>query len=359
LLEVSRSKTVRLQTTIPTVSVVIPAYNAMRYLPLTLHSVLAQTYQDFEVIIVNDGSKDGIEAWYSQLSDSVKSKVKLISQPNRGTCAARNCGIASTQSPYIAFLDSDDIWLPTKLARQVEMLNANPDAGLVYSWSAAIDADGAPVGRIYAGRVAMKPTVQEVWAGMLVKNEISTPSAVLMRRSCLNAVGDFDPVLGAYVEDKDLWLRVARDYRIQLMPEVLLHKRRHAANTSKQWAAMEHAAYQVIEKALKTPPEGISEGAVQQLRQRSYAFLYRQLAWKPLQTEEVKIGVSLRYLLNAWRHLPILVCSKESLKLMSVMVALMLMGTQRYRWSLRRLSRVRSCISNYKKIGLVNTSARC
>lgn len=352
MLEVSQKETVGLETAVPTVAVVIPAYNSMRYLPLTLRSVLAQTYQDFEVIIVNDGSADGIESWYDQLSDTVKAKVKLFSQPNSGTCAARNKGIAQTQSPYIAFLDSDDIWLPNKLARQVAVLQKNPAVSLTYSWSAAIDAQGEPVGHIYAGRTAMKPSVKDVWAGMLIKNEISTPSAVLVKRSCLIAVGGFDTALCSYVEDKDLWLRIAIAHRIKLMPEVLIHKRRHPDNTSKQWMAMEQASYQVIEKALSAPPDGISAAELNRLRQKSYGSLNRHMAWKPLQTEEVSIGVSLRYLLKAWRYQPGLILSKESLKLLSVMLALTLMGKKRYRKGMQRLAKLRSWISQYKTLRL-------
>ena len=98
------------------VSVIIPAYNAMNYLPQTLKSVLQQTFTDFEILIINDGSSDDIVEWSSQISDS---RVKLISQINQGVSAARNTGIRNAQGEYIAFIDADDLWEPTKLEKQV------------------------------------------------------------------------------------------------------------------------------------------------------------------------------------------------------------------------------------------------
>lgn len=101
----------------PKVSVVIPAYNAMSYLPETVASVLNQTFEDYEVIVVNDGSKDDIKIWIAQLADT---RIKLISQENQGLSGARNTGIAHAQGEYVAFLDADDLWAPTKLEKQVQ-----------------------------------------------------------------------------------------------------------------------------------------------------------------------------------------------------------------------------------------------
>lgn len=329
----------------PQVSVVIPAHNAMAYLPETLASVLNQTYQNFEVLIVDDGSEDDLQGWYAQLSEPVKSKVRLLSQANKGTCRARNAGIAATHNPYVAFLDADDIWLPQKLERQVALLSSSPDVSLVYCWSATIDSVGAHLGRMYAGRLQ-----RNVWAGLLVKNVISTPSAVLVRRSCLEAVGGFDTDLFAYIEDKDLWLRIARSHQIATMPEVLMHKRRHPFSMSNHWAAMEKASYQVIDKALRSPPSALSDRTLQVLRRKSYAEVNRQMAWKPLQTESINIRVSFRYLKKAWRYRPLFVLSKESFKLLFVMVTISLVGPRRYLQGLRRIGKLRQFISQYKRL---------
>src|SRR4028119_2409178 len=123
----------------PKVSVIIPAYNAMAYLPETLESVLNQTFTDFEVLIINDGSSDGIVEWASEIKDS---RVKLISQENQGLSGARNTGIWSSQGEYLAFLDADDIWEPTKLEKQVQCLEEDNNIGLVSSWVSSINESG-------------------------------------------------------------------------------------------------------------------------------------------------------------------------------------------------------------------------
>ena len=103
----------------PKVSVIIPTYNAMTYLPETVESVLRQTYSNFELLIIDDGSSDQTVQWVSQLVDS---RVRLISQENQGASVARNTGIAHAQGEYVAFLDADDLWEPTKLEQQVRCL---------------------------------------------------------------------------------------------------------------------------------------------------------------------------------------------------------------------------------------------
>jgi glycosyltransferase involved in cell wall biosynthesis len=123
----------------PQVSVIIPAYNAMAFLPETLESVLNQTFTDFEVLIINDGSPDDIVEWASEIKDS---RVKLISQENQGISGARNTGMWSSQGEYLAFLDADDIWEAKKLEKQVEYLEKHPDVGLVSSWISNVDRNG-------------------------------------------------------------------------------------------------------------------------------------------------------------------------------------------------------------------------
>ena len=131
----------------PTVSTIISAYNSMEFLPETLNSVFEQTYKDFEVIVVNDGSSDNIEQWAATISDP---RFKLISQENRGVSEARNRGITESVGEFIAFLDSDDIWMPTKLEKQVNSFKENSEAALVYTWTAIIDEQSKLIGKVYS-----------------------------------------------------------------------------------------------------------------------------------------------------------------------------------------------------------------
>jgi len=343
--------------TAPLVSVVIPAYNAMSYLPEAVRSVLNQTYQNFEVVIINDGSQDDIKAWYRSLKCEVKRQVRLFSQPNQGISSARNAGIAQSNAPYVAFLDADDIWFPHKLARQVAYLEANPAVSLTYSWATAVDGQGKLLGHVHGTEICPRKLHNKMWSQLVVSNVISTPSTVLVRRDCLEAVGVFDVGLSSYVEDKDLWLRIARRHTMRVMPEVLIHKRRHATNTSKQWKAMEQASYRVLDKAFASPPEGISPRQLTRLKRNSYGETNLKLAWKPLQTDEVDMKISLGYFLKALSHCPTLIVSRESLKLVCVIAAITLLGPQRYRLSLQKLSGLRYWFSRRKMVGVVDVSS--
>ncbi|MGB7248528.1 MAG: glycosyltransferase family A protein [Phormidesmis sp.] len=334
------------------VAVIIPAYNSMRYLPEALSSVLAQSYQDFEVIIVDDGSQDEIKDWYAQLSDAVRQQVTLFSQPNQGVAYARNTGIAQTSSPYVAFLDSDDIWLPHKLAQQVQYLEANPTVSLVCSGAAVVDPQGQLMGRIYPGQLDPQP-----WAQLVVSNVIPTPSVVLARRECLEAVGGFDLDLISYVEDKDLWIRIARSHKMASLPGIMIHKRRHATNLSKKWKSMELASYQVLEKAFANPPEEITQNQLQRLKRKSYAKTNLGLAWKPVQTDAVDVKAAISYLLKVLSYQPTLIVTKEVLKLGCVILLLSLLGADRYRWLLTQAAGMRYRFSERERTVAISARA--
>ncbi|MEL6137673.1 MAG: glycosyltransferase family A protein, partial [Cyanobacteria bacterium J06628_6] len=212
---------------LPTVSVVIPAYNAMAYLPEALSSVLCQTFKNYEVIIVNDGSIDQIVEWAAALTDV---RIRLLSQENRGLAGARNTGIRESRGRYLAFLDADDCWHPTKLARQVELLEQRPEVGVVYTWMKLINSDGVPTGRTVKNR-----TEGRIWSQLILRNCVGSGSTPMVRRECFHRVGDFDENLGSYMEDRDMWLRIAPVYDFSVVKEILVDYRQHPASASKNW----------------------------------------------------------------------------------------------------------------------------
>ncbi|MFO1060552.1 MAG: glycosyltransferase family A protein [Dongiaceae bacterium] len=197
----------------PLVSVVIPTYNRAATLARAVESVLAQTYPSFELLIVDDASTDDTAA---RIAPYLGGRVALHRRPrNGGATAARNAGIALARGAYVAFLDSDDEWLPEKLARQVALFEAGPpDLGLVYAglWQLV---DGRPP-------VAVPPRQRgRVYDALRWRNRIGTASGVMVRRAVLQRVGGFDERLPA-CEDWDLWLRIARDHRVDAVAEPLL-----------------------------------------------------------------------------------------------------------------------------------------
>ncbi|GAA6621809.1 glycosyltransferase family 2 protein [Scytonema sp. NUACC26] len=264
----------------PKVTVVIPAYNAMAFLPETLDSVLNQTFTDFEVLIVNDGSTDKIVEWASQVTDP---RVKLITQENQRVSVARNTGINNSQGEYIAFLDADDLWEPTKLEKQVRCLDENPEVGMVYTWTLLVDKDNNSIGRVYASDVEGK-----AWAEILEKDMISSGSSTMVRRSCFDTVGLFDRTL-AYAPDLDMWVRIAFHYPIAVVKEPLLRYRQLPNSFSRNNQKMVQDLRQVIEKTFQLVPLDLLY-----LRNRCYANIFLGLAWLAVDEGDYKKAANLR-----------------------------------------------------------------
>jgi glycosyltransferase involved in cell wall biosynthesis len=197
----------------PKVTVVIPVFNRAQVVQRAIASVLAQTYQDFEIIVVDDGSTDSSAASVAALNDR---RITLIRhERNRGGSAARNTGIRAGSAPFVAFLDSDDEWLPTKLERQLEVFERSSERlGLVYTGAERIFPDGSVSRYIPQRRV-------DLAGALLIVNVVGETSLGMVRRSALGAVGGFDESLPS-CQDMDLWLRVCERFDADVVPEVLV-----------------------------------------------------------------------------------------------------------------------------------------
>ena len=207
------------------ISVVIPTFNCADYLVQAIKSVLAQTYQDFEIIVVDDASTDHTEVALQQFAN----RVRYICQDQAGPSVARNRGIIQAQGDCIAFLDADDLWRPTKLARQVEYLNQHPEAVLIYTDFTR----GPEPGSNNESRLKVfKPRDSaDAFHALLDENFIGT-STVLIRREALAQSGLFDPTLRGS-EDLDLWLRLAKSGPFGFVDVVLGDVRQHTGNTTR------------------------------------------------------------------------------------------------------------------------------
>ncbi|MFH7027664.1 MAG: glycosyltransferase family 2 protein [Heteroscytonema crispum UTEX LB 1556] len=291
----------------PKVSVIIPAYNAMTYLPETLQSVLRQNFTDFEVLIIDDGSSDNIQEWGASQTDP---RMKLISQTNQGQSAARNLGIALAKGEYIAFLDADDLWEPTMLEKQVRCLEENPAVGLAYHWTALIDENGKATGRVMGSNAS-----GDVLKQILERNIIDCPSVVI-RRCCFENVGLFIPNL-RFIEDWEMWIRIASGYHFAVTQEPLVYYRQHSKNTSKNWQLMEEGYRIVIEKAFQSvPPDLLC------IKNRSYGRANLCLAWKALQSKDKDYKLAQNFRAKAIAYYPQLRFSREYMRL-SLAIALM------------------------------------
>lgn len=186
----------------PRVSVVIPTYNRAQFIASAIESVLTQTFGDFELIVVDDGSTDRTSEIVTSISDP---RVVFVRQENAGRSTARNRALALAKGAYIAFLDSDDLYLPGKLALQIQYMDQHPEAGMIYTSACCIDADGNDLperyeasrsGRIYADIAFFRPVT------------ITLPT-VVVRREILEQVGGFDEQMNRF-EDTDMWRRVSK-----------------------------------------------------------------------------------------------------------------------------------------------------
>ena len=214
-----------MNTSIPKVSIIIPTYNREKFIGRALESVLAQTYKDFEIIVIDDGSIDNTR----EVLTPYNKQIKYVYQKNGGSSSARNRGIQESTGEYIAFLDSDDIWMPEKLAIQVDILDKNKNIGIVHTKMLMFNNKGERI-----GVKPEKPTGKNFRELIEIAGDLPT-SSVLTRKECFEKAGLFDTNLKT-IQDFDMWLRISQFYDIyEYTEKSLAHYFRHGQqNTSKR-----------------------------------------------------------------------------------------------------------------------------
>ncbi|OYR42852.1 glycosyltransferase family A protein [Halorubrum sp. Hd13] len=206
-----------------TVSVVIPTYERPEFLPGSIKTAVEQTYDDIEVIVIDDGSKElYADKMVSEFSESVSC---VRHEDNKGLSAARNTGIRNANGEYIAFLDDDDRWHKTKIARQVEAIKKDKQVGLVTCLVASISPDNEI---IYCETSAPDGDCSEE---LLIGNSIGTPSRVLVRRKAINDVGAFDESLPTK-QDWDFYMRLCQNWRVGAVEDYLCFRTIHESMSS-------------------------------------------------------------------------------------------------------------------------------
>ncbi len=235
----------------PQISVIIPAYNAEGTIVETIQSVRQQTFQDFEIIVINDGSTDRTVELVQTIKDR---RLKVFSYENGGLSVARNRGIVRATNEFIAFLDADDLWTADKLELQLVALQQNPEAGVAYSWTCFMDVDEQ------GKAVSFLPSPQYSFAGnvyknLLVSDFVHSGSNTLIRRKAIDTAGEFDPALKS-CEDWDYWLRLATKWHFVVVPKHQILYRRTPNAMSSKVEVMKEASLISIEKAYQAaPPE--------------------------------------------------------------------------------------------------------
>lgn len=247
----------------PLVSVIMPAYNARPFIEEAIRSVLTQDYPNIELVVIDDGSSDGTP----ELAEQYGHRVKVLRQRNAGPAAARNRGIAEASGEFIAFLDADDVWLPGKVALQVQYLQDHPDVGVVFGafvrWHC--QPDGSFSAPLSATNTACKEfeLVPEhsgwVYTALLFDNVIHIITAMI-RRTVVEEVGNMNESLSTG-EDYDFWLRVSQEFRADKLTRTLAYYRMHAASIT-QVPRKENNEYKVLLQAIAAyglkGPDGVA-----------------------------------------------------------------------------------------------------
>lgn len=225
----------------PTVSVIIPAYNAGKFLEETVRSVLDQSYSDFEIVICDDGSADNTAEVAKAITDA---RVKYIHQKNAGVSAARNNGAKNSTGKLLAFLDADDIFYRDNLQKKVEALLKNPGAGMAFADCDVIDGAGKKTGEVLTGKAENTLHDLLLWNGTVVPG----PSSILVTREAFDTVSGFDTQFST-AADQDFFFRIAHQFKCVRVPEVLTAYRKHGSNMHMNIALMERDHIGVYEKA--------------------------------------------------------------------------------------------------------------
>ncbi len=266
----------------PLVTAVIPVYNGERFVADAIRSVLSQTYPRIECLVVDDGSKDGS----AEVVKGFAPSARYVPKTNGGVASARNHGVSQARGEFVAFLDADDAWAPTKIEKQMDVFRARPDAGLVYSGMSLVDESLRPVGELQPA-----PPALALRNTLLLEQPSATGigSTALLPARIFRAIGGFDERLSTSA-DCDLTCRIALRHPLACSPEALALYRCHGSQMSSDPRVLEHDMLLIYEKLFvggQLPPE------VAVLRRRAYANLYFILAATALNRRET--GPFVRY----------------------------------------------------------------
>jgi glycosyltransferase involved in cell wall biosynthesis len=257
------------------VSVIIPVYNGESYLADAIESVKAQTYADWEIIAVDDGSKDRSPSILREYEKGLSAKFRLITQENQGISAARNRAIGISSGEYIALLDSDDVWFPEKLELQVSVLERMEEVAMVYSDCLVVDPQRNVIRKTYFEK---PPLAGGIFQELLLNNSIPSSSA-LIRRSVFQQVGSFNPAYRIAM-DYDLWLRIADRYPIEVIDRPLMQYRVHPGGISSNRVEMIREDLDITERWLEQRPglrEELAAGLLQKQRSSRYHLFLHHL----------------------------------------------------------------------------------
>ncbi len=238
----------------PLITVILPLYNGAEFIERTLRSVMAQTYQNLEILVIDDGSTDHSPDLVQSLRGQ-DDRIQLITKPNGGVASARNLGIAIAQGTWIGFLDADDIWDPTFMQKVADRTVFFSDSvGVIYGWAQNINDHDHPMPGVHVAAIT-----GNVYGTLLCHNFLGNASATVIRRSCFDRVGGYDSGLRSAqaqgCEDWDLYLRLAEYYDYAVIPELLVGYRKLENSMSGNSYTMAKSQGIMLDKVRSHHPE--------------------------------------------------------------------------------------------------------
>lgn len=249
----------------PETTVVITCYNYGHYLQGCLHSVLEQTYRDYEIVVIDDGSTDSTPEIMEGFTG--QSNLRYVRQENGGQARAKNRGIQCARGRFVAFLDADDLWEREKLEKQIPLF-ANPAVGVVYSRARLIDEVGNSLHLGFPGEY-LKPRRSTVTRWLFLDNFVWFSSSVL-RRECIEKFGVFDESLPMGI-DWDLWLRISTRYEFDFVDEpLLLYRVGHSGQMSKNVEIRQECSDRIMENFLRNHPRVVDQSVIRE----AYSFTF-------------------------------------------------------------------------------------
>jgi glycosyltransferase involved in cell wall biosynthesis len=275
----------------PIVSVVIPTFNRSSKLLRAVKGVFEQTFKQFEILVIDDGSDNSAEL----LQKEFGGRVRYLRGEASGVAAARNLGVAQARGQYIAFLDADDWWYPEKLAKFAAAATRHPDVGLFYSKMHIVNEEGTTI------RATPIRTRGPVVYPAIVEGNFIFNSTVVVKKACLDGVGGFDTKLTG-CEDWELWIRVARQYPALLLPDVLVaYEHLSAGSFTSRYETWAAAHDEVIAKTLRDDP-ALPERWIRRIRSGVHyakGSIYLGAAQERLALEEFKLALRTDW--SRWR----------------------------------------------------------
>lgn len=313
----------------PLISVIIPAFNSEKTIQETIESVLQQTFSDFELIVINDGSTDATLEVVTSIKDD---RVKVFSYPNAGVAVSRNRGVSHSIGEFVSFLDADDLWTADKLEAQLKALQENPQAAVAYSWLDAIDESGNFL------REGTRITENgDIYAKLFLTPFVSSGSNGLIRKQAFIEIGGFDESLAAS-QDYDFYLRLAARYHFVAIPKTQILYRILSGSMSTNIRRLEATSLLVRERAFKESPQPLPP----EFKQYSIGNFYKDFTFKLLNMppQRERGWQAARLLWNAVKYDPELLRRRIIWKVLLRIAAITMLPSQQAEILLKKMNKL-------------------